>query len=225
MTKKLDNRGISLVEIIIAVAIASIVSLLIATMLSNGSYWFTRENQKVDLQNDLQIVSNQLNDRFQEAKEIHIVKCDGAIRIYTGEIDPLTNNLVEQNKGTEKYTDSVITYMDNKLYITKGYMENIPEGYMIADNVMEFDVNIATKPETKEEQETLENGEEVTVEKKYYEAPITVEIKMKMGTDNRYKESATVVKIRNNIDVFKVYKPAAFTQKLESVVPTVYDIR
>ena len=106
MTKKLDNRGISLVEIIIAVAIASIVSLLIATMLSNGSYWFTRENQKVDLQNDLQIVSNQLNDRFQEAKEIHIVKCDGAIRIYTGEIDPLTNNLVEQNKGTEKYTDS-----------------------------------------------------------------------------------------------------------------------
>lgn len=232
MDLKLNNKGLSLVELIIAVAIAAMVSTLIITMISSSSNMFRRESQVIDGQNEKQIVQNQIIDRLREAKEIHIVKCGDAVRIYTGPVDKTTNKLVAEG-STGKYTDSIITYVDNKIYITNKYFESIPEGYLLSDNISQFDISLVTDKVEYTEQVTDASGTVVLdlegniqyVTKYYYENPLTVSVKIDIENADNTKSADMTVRLRNEIEVYATYSVSSMTATLDSATETVLDMR
>lgn len=224
MKTKLNNKGMSLVELLIAIAIAAVVSTLIVTMMTSGTSMFGKESQNIDLQNELQIVQNQISDRLKEAKAINIVKSGDNIRIYTGDVNKVNNKLVTEGSG-EKYTDCIITYKDNKLYVTNSYMEDIPEGYLLSDEVLDFDIDIGTIPTEYTTNETDAGGNVSEITKEYYANPITVHVKIKLGTERKNKEITMKVKIRNEIETFNIYNVTSFDSYLTGIEPLVLEIR
>jgi len=223
MNIKLDNRGMSLMELLIAVAIASVVSLLIVTMMTSSSTMFRRESKVIDVQNDLQVVQNQVRDALMEAKEITIVKTGDYIRIYTGAVDTTTNKLTSE--GTAG-TESIITYKDNVLYLTSSYMTDIPKGYILSEDVTDFDISISGSPIGYTEEITDSNGNITgTQDKEYYDNPISVKVTLKIGTGDNEKNADMTVQLRNKVERFYVYNPGNFNQYLSGVTPTEYELR
>lgn len=229
MNTKLNNKGMSLIELVIAIAIASVVSFLIVTMMVSSTTMFRQESSKIDVQNDLQVLQNQITDALREAKEINIVKCGDSIRIYTGAVNTTTNQLVAEpvaGGSVEKYTDVIITYKDNVLYITSAYMEDIPKGYILSENVSDFDISISGSPIGYTEDVTDSLGVvSGTIYKEYYDNPITVNVSLKIGTGDKMKNADMTVQVRNKIKTFNVYSPTSFDQYLSGVTPTVYELR
>ncbi len=223
MNIKLDNKGMSLMELLIAVAIASVVSLLIVTMMTSSSTMFRRESEVIDVQNDLQVVQNQVRDALMEAKEISIVKSGDSVRIYTGAVDTATNKLTsEGNTGTE----CIITYKDDVLYLSNSYMTDIPKGYILSENVTDFDISIAGTPIEYTEEITDSNGNYVgSVDKEYYDNPISVDVTLKVGTGSNAKNADMTVKLRNKVKNFYVYNPEEFNAYLSGVTATEYELR
>ena len=51
--RKLNNKGLSLVEVLVALAIASIVATLIMSLVTSGSRFYRKQSNSIDLQNEL----------------------------------------------------------------------------------------------------------------------------------------------------------------------------
>ena len=55
------NKGFSLIELVVALGIGSIVLLMVSVMLVRGTGLFRSENNEVNMRNDYQILRNQLD--------------------------------------------------------------------------------------------------------------------------------------------------------------------
>ena len=228
MKTQLNNKGLSLVELLIAITIAAVVSLLIATMMTQSTSMFGRESRVIDVQNEMQVVQNQISEKLMEAKAITVVRCGDSIRIYTGEVEHSSNKLVAENGGSTGYTDCIITYTDGKLYVTSKYMETIPEGYLLSDAVLDFDIAIETELESEVIVNTLPNGTVENITKYYYESPLAIKVDMKIGDkydDDNQKDADMIVKVRNNIKVYDEYTVTDFKGKLANYTASKSDIR
>lgn len=78
INKKLNNAGLSLVELLISVAMLAIVSIAIAAFMSTGSVSYAKTSAEVDLQYDAQLAMNQLQDYLIDATEGAEYTVDGA---------------------------------------------------------------------------------------------------------------------------------------------------
>lgn len=80
---KINNKGITLVELMITIAISSLVFGVISMFILNSIKSYTRSNEEVVLQMEGQTILNQLTDLIMEA---HNVKWDGTekLAIYQG---------------------------------------------------------------------------------------------------------------------------------------------
>jgi prepilin-type N-terminal cleavage/methylation domain-containing protein len=70
MTNKINNQGMSLLELIISIAISAIVILMIVSFLSGAFRTFRRANDEVNLQMEAQTTINQITKLVMEAKEV-----------------------------------------------------------------------------------------------------------------------------------------------------------
>jgi len=224
MNTKLNDKGFSLVELLVAMAIAAIVSTLIISMMISSTSMFKNENEQIDLQNELKIVQNQLTEKFMEAKAINVVNSGDDVRIYTGEIDINTNKLLVESEAG-KHTECVITYTDGKLYLTGKYMDSIPDGYLLSENVLDFDIDIATVPGEEEMIVKNEDNSYSTVTRYFYDNPISIKLTLKIGTEKENKTDELVLKIRNKIDDYRIYSVSSFNGTLAGVTPTELDLR
>lgn len=66
--KDLDNKGLSLVELIITMAICGFVSIAILAFLRSGSIFYTRINAEVELQMEAQTTYNQIRDNIMNTE-------------------------------------------------------------------------------------------------------------------------------------------------------------
>ena len=67
-----DNKGTSLVELVIAMMISAIIILMIMFFLSNASRSFQRTNNDVNIQMEAQTIINQLSNLVMEAEYMEI---------------------------------------------------------------------------------------------------------------------------------------------------------
>lgn len=65
-----DNKGASLIELIIALAISSIIILMILFLINNASKSFRKTNNDVNLQIEAQTILNQLSNLAMEATDM-----------------------------------------------------------------------------------------------------------------------------------------------------------
>ncbi|NLK26983.1 MAG: type II secretion system protein [Clostridiales bacterium] len=86
--KQLDNRGVTLIELIVGIAISGIVISSIAYLIQNSSRNYRDTREEVSLQMEAQTIINQLDDLIMEAynvkyqdKELVIYQMDVIYRI------------------------------------------------------------------------------------------------------------------------------------------------
>lgn len=143
-----NNKGFSLVELMVSVGIMSIVILMVTAMMSNASRFFEKQTAQVELQNKAQVVTNYISEAFMEASGMYFNITDannsGTYQLFT--VDP-TDATKTTGKGIQRmlYYD----YATTSLYIISFDSEEaIPstvahEGYLISDEITGFEVKFA----------------------------------------------------------------------------------
>lgn len=118
----MNNRGISLIELIICLAITSIVLSILAVYISGASQVFRKTNDEVNLQMEAQVTINQLSNRAMEAKKIDLP---------TDPSDPKRRYVIEGYSESNVYV-VIFNKEDNELYLTKA--TSLAEAQSITSN-------------------------------------------------------------------------------------------
>lgn len=126
---KKDNKGFSLVELLIAIAISSIVLMALVMLITQAVRSYTKQTALAQIQSDADISLNQMSKNILEATEVKIEKLNnGDVTIYT--------NKVEVGIEWGYYYES----STQQLWYTNS---NKSEMSLVCDNVTSFDVRIS----------------------------------------------------------------------------------
>ena len=202
----MNNKGFSLIELVVAMGIGSIVLLMISVMLVRGTSIFREENNDVNTRNDYQLIRNQLDQAIMEAKSLVIETQGSDIIIYTGEIG-VDREFTAANLSTER----VITYDRNtkSLYISSTYDNHKAEGNIITDIVEDFKIEISNDTKTE-----VVDG----VETSYYVNPVRVDIELKLKNEKSSIASAFTINFRNRISKIAKYNTANGNEGLNAAI-------
>lgn len=83
--KRLDNKGVSLVELLVSIAIMGILAALVSVVLVSGTKFFRKQSAVTNLQNDSQIITTTITKALLEATDIKVENKTGYIEISTGD--------------------------------------------------------------------------------------------------------------------------------------------
>lgn len=187
-----QNKGMSLMEILISVAISMIVMVVAATFISNGSVFFKKQSKTIDLQNELMEVSNKINDAvIQATDELEIQTGTGAngVKIYTGAYD-LNNNKFTSGKGSARYiewnsTDKTLYAMD----VLEMSDEELKKGYLMGSHVQNVSISIADECQVVQLDGSIR-----------YKQPLVLKISVTVSKDDETRRDLRVVTVRNKLD-------------------------
>ncbi len=187
------NKGFSLAEVLVALAVSSVVILIIVAFITQGTRFFNRQSTSINLQNEMQELSDIIVDSLQEADYLQLKNVASGVtfRILTGRTDPDTGKFVQPGKGTER---DIIWSSDNPLYIYDvvngdGISDTDKEGYAYSKHVsfMRLSIDDSCK---------LSTGG--------YSQPLILNLEIKL-TDNKESRSSTrIIKLRNVIEGMKL---------------------
>lgn len=74
-SRRADHRGMTLIEVIIALAIMSIVLMVVLRLVLNGTIMFTKVSENVDAQTEAQILESQLSNLIVDAERSVFADC------------------------------------------------------------------------------------------------------------------------------------------------------
>lgn len=207
----MNNKGFSLIELIIAMAIGSVVLLLVATMLTRGTSLFREQSDEVNMRNDYQVLRNQLDQIIMEAKTLIVEKQGEDIIIYTGDVKKDTLNREFTTALADRTTEKVITYdkSENSIYISGQYSERMLTGNLISDMVVDFDIEL---DDTSKKVVTNEVG----IEETYYVNPLRINITLELKEKDRDVNSDFSLNLRNRLNEVVYYTTADDTQLLNA---------
>lgn len=207
----MNNKGFSLIELIIAMAIGAVILLLVATMLTRGTSLFREQSDEVNMRNDYQILRNQFDQIIMEAKTLIVEKQGDDIIIYTGDVkkDSLTRDFT--TALADRTTERVITYdkSENSIYISGQYSERLLTGNLISDIVTEFNIEL---DDASKKVVTNEMGLEET----YYVNPLRVNITLELKEKDRDVNSNFSLNLRNRLSEVVYYTTSDDTQLLNA---------
>lgn len=141
---KLNNKGATLVELIVVMAISSIVLVMIGTVISFGSRSYTVANREAKMQMDSQVVLSQIEELIIEANKIVSYTLTGNrkayLLFYNNSVDVLVHDINTKKLyyedditvGNTVETNTSIDYMNGMSYSDKENLmaENISDIYI-----------------------------------------------------------------------------------------------
>lgn len=79
-----DNRGITLIELLIGIAIMGIVSSMISVIMVGGTNFFRNQSATIDLQNDSQLITSSMSAAILEGTDFTLQEkhMDGRTVLY-----------------------------------------------------------------------------------------------------------------------------------------------
>lgn len=163
-----NRKGFSLVELLIAIAIFSIISFAFFTMLSRGSQRYSTDNQIADLQNEAQVAINQV--------ENIIVNTDSAI---AGGTDYFK---VENKDGTVyEFTKSAV---ESRVYGYQMLMTKYEGSNLLAENVpiAQYIASFSLDTSSLNTNDTVKLTVEMTDGSKEYESYKEIYLRNAIGT-------------------------------------------
>ena len=77
-----DNKGITLIEVLIGIAIMGIVSSMISAIMVGGTNFFRKQSATIDLQNDSQLITSSMSAAILEGTNFTLEEMDGRKVVY-----------------------------------------------------------------------------------------------------------------------------------------------
>lgn len=193
--RKLNNKGLSLVEVVVALAIASIVAILIMSLVTSGSRFYRKQSNSIDLQNELQETSNKVADALMEATELYVSEQSGMLVIKTGDfsgtskVKPKCIIWVKPNDDV----NGMVYVMDTDAPLS---MDDAYDGYCMSKYVSDFSLKIDDSCLKLDDDGNIVYD---ALGNKIYEQPIVLNVSIKVSNDNESKQDSKTITLRNRI--------------------------
>ncbi len=133
---KRNNKGFSLVELLIAMAVSSIVLTALVLLVSQSVRSYSKQTSLAQIQSDADVVLNQISKSILEADIIYIDKTDAYVKFYTKMVDDTSDPTNPKHIKWGYYYDK----SEKKLYYTDDTLSKKSEA---CDYVEDFDVKIS----------------------------------------------------------------------------------
>lgn len=192
--KKHNNKGFTLTEVLVALAVSSVVITIVIAFISQGSRFYKTQSNTINLQNELQETSNVITDTLQEATYLSITSNSKNLEVYTGSISIKEGKkLFTSVKGSSRYIlrDGTGIYVFDKAD-TDYINEKDKPGYRYSNNIEEITVNISDKCKTK-----VADSEVIT-------QPVMLDVYIKVTHNDTSRFENKTITLRNKIQSLEV---------------------
>ena len=148
--KKRNNKGFSLVELLVALAVSATVITIVGSFITQGSKFYNKTGNSVNLQNELQEVSNIVCDTLQEATYLEIQKNSSELKVFTGSYTNVnTIDIFDSVKGDKSrsrliYWDGSNVYVFDKASLNQ-ITDNDKKGYRYSSYVTDISISVSEK--------------------------------------------------------------------------------
>lgn len=193
--RKLNNKGLSLVEVVVALAIASIVAILIMSLVTSGSRFYRKQSNSIDLQNELQETSNKVADALMEATELYVSEQSGMLVIKTGDFSGTSKVKPKCIIWVKSHDDvnGMVYVMDTDAPLS---MDDAYDGYCMSKYVSDFSLKIDDSCLKLDDDGNIVYD---ALGNKIYEQPIVLNVSIKVSNDNESKQDSKTITLRNRI--------------------------
>lgn len=192
--KKHNNKGFTLTEVLVALAVSSVVITIVIAFISQGSRFYKTQSNTINLQNELQETSNVITDTLQEATYLSITSNSKNLEVYTGSYEiKEEKKLFTSVKGSSRYIlrDGTGIYVFDKAD-TDYINEKDKPGYRYSNNIEEITVNISDKCKTK-----VADSEVIT-------QPVMLDVYIKVTHNDTSRFENKTITLRNKIQSLEV---------------------
>ncbi|HAI91179.1 MAG TPA: hypothetical protein DCM21_01320 [Butyrivibrio sp.] len=192
--KKHNNKGFTLIEVLVALAVSSVVITIVIAFISQGSRFYKTQSNTINLQNELQETSNVITDALQEATYLKIASYNNALSVYTGSYKIVAGKkLFINEKGSSRYIlrDGSGIYIYDKAdtqYIT----DKDKPGYRYSNNIEAITVSINEKCKT-----NVADSEVIT-------QPVMLDVYIKVTHNDTSRFENKTITLRNKIQSLEV---------------------
>ena len=192
--KKHNNKGFTLIEVLVALAVSSVVITIVIAFISQGSRFYKTQSNTINLQNELQETSNVITDALQEATYLKIASGNNALSVYTGSYKIVAGKkLFINEKGSSRYIlrDGSGIYIYDKAdtqYIT----DKDKPGYRYSNNIEAITVSINDKCKTK-----VGNSKVIT-------QPVMLDVYIKVTHNDTSRFENKTITLRNKISSLEI---------------------
>lgn len=192
--KKHNNKGFTLIEVLVALAVSSVVITIVIAFISQVSRFYKTQSNTINLQNELQETSNVITDALQEATYLKITSNNNALSVYTGSYKIVEGKkLFINEKGSSRYIlrDGSGIYIYDKAdmqYIT----DKDKPGYRYSNNIEAITVSINDKCKTK------------VGDSKVITQPVMLDVYIKVTHNDTSRFENKTITLRNKIQSLEV---------------------
>ena len=192
--KKHNNKGFTLTEVLVALAVSSVVITIVIAFISQGSRFYKTQSNTINLQNELQETSNVITDTLQEATYLSITSNSKNLEVYTGSYKIKEGKkLFTSVKGSSRYIlrDGTGIYVFDKAdtqYIT----DKDKPGYRYSNNIEAITVSINEKCKT-----NVADSEVIT-------QPVMLDVYIKVTHNDTSRFENKTITLRNKIQSLEV---------------------
>lgn len=192
--KKHNNKGFTLTEVLVALAVSSVVITIVIAFISQGSRFYKTQSNTINLQNELQETSNVITDTLQEATYLSITSNSKNLEVYTGSYEIKEGKkLFTSVKRSSRYIlrDGTGIYVFDKAdtqYIT----DKDKPGYRYSNNIEAITVSINEKCKT-----NVADSEVIT-------QPVMLDVYIKVTHNDTSRFENKTITLRNKIQSLEV---------------------
>lgn len=188
--KKLNNKGFTLMELMVALAVSATVMTIIGSFVTQGSKFYSKTGNSVNLQNELQEVSNVVCDTLQEATYLEIQSDTNAVTIFTGSYSKANGiDIFDSGKGTARR----INWDGSSIFVfDKASMDQVTDidkkGYCYSKVVDNINVKVSNK---------CKDGDK-------YNQPLMLDISIRVSKNGTDRSETKTITLRNVIKELRV---------------------
>ncbi len=186
---KLNNKGLSLVELLVALAVSLIVISAVVALIGNGVNSSRKQVNQAQVQEEANITMNNISDSVMEASDLKISTSG------TGDKNTI---LLRVDSSTGEYKEYVFNESKHELYINTQATEADPndsavQNNLLCSNVTSFKVQImSTSLETE--------GDNLNTVIKKIKNPIQLKVSITLEKSGFKRDISRVTGLRNSLD-------------------------
>lgn len=209
----MNNKGVSLIELMVAVAIMSIVMLIATGMLTNASRFFEKQSSQIELQNEAQVITNYLTETVMEASGMEFTITDsstgsGVYRLYG--VDATSGDLTGKGDQRVLYYDA----STSSLYMVSfNAADTIPDpstyasiGFLISDEIRYFSMDVNKGAVTDPNETTATEADGTPVVELGVRNPITCSINFTLAHNAVSADFELTADCRNHLSEVLITK-------------------